>query len=77
MTPERASSLNGGHRWNETNKRCQATAPLVDGAILFCGKAAQTQQGDTEPTPAHGRGAAHGVRELARRISRLASRTKN
>ena len=51
----------------------QATAPLLDEAILSCGKA----ESETEPTPAHGRSAAHRVRELARRVSRLASRTKN
>jgi hypothetical protein len=50
----------------------QATAPLPDD-----GKADQPQQSDTEPTLAHGRGAAHVVRELARRVSRLASRTTN
>jgi hypothetical protein len=55
----------------------RATAPLPDEAILSCGKADQAQQSDTEPMPAHGRGAAHMVRELARRVSRLASRTTN
>jgi hypothetical protein len=55
----------------------QATAPLLDEAILSCGKADQPRQSDTEPTSGHGRGAAHRVRELARRISRLASRTNN
>jgi hypothetical protein len=49
-----------------------ATAPLPDD-----GKADQPQQSDTEPTLAHGRGAAQVVRELARRVSRLASRTTN
>lgn len=55
----------------------QATAPLPDQAVLSCGTADQPQQSDTEPTPAHSRGAAHVVRELARRVSRLASRTTN
>jgi hypothetical protein len=56
----------------------QATAPLPDEAILARGKANQPQQSDTEPTPAaHGRGAAYLVRELARRVSRLALKTTN
>jgi hypothetical protein len=55
----------------------QATAPLPDQAVLSCGTADQPQQSDTEPTPTHSRGAAHVVRELARRVSRLASRTTN
>jgi hypothetical protein len=55
----------------------QATAPLLDEAVVSCGKADQPRLSDTEPTPAHGRGTAHRVRELARRVSRLASRRKN
>jgi hypothetical protein len=55
----------------------QATAPLLDEAILSCGEADQRQLSDTKPTPAHGRGAAHRVRELAHRVGRLASMTKN
>ena len=52
----------------------QAAPPLLDEAILPCGKSDQPQQSDIEP---HGRGAAHIVRELARRVSRLALRTTN
>jgi len=52
----------------------QAARPLLDEAILPCGKSDQPQQSDIEP---HGRGAAHMVRELARRVSRLALRTTN
>src|ERR1700730_13846035 len=52
----------------------QATAPLPDKAILSRGKGIQPQQSDTETMPAHGRGAAHVVRELARLVSRLASK---
>ena len=55
----------------------QAAAPLPDETILSRGKGDQRQQSDTEPTPAHGRGAVHVVRELARRVSRLASRAPN
>ena len=55
----------------------EAIAPLPDEAILSRSNPDQPQQSDTEPTPAHGRGAAHIVRELARRVSRLASRTTN
>ena len=52
----------------------QAAPPLLDEAILPCGKSDQPQQSEIEP---HGRGAAHMVRELARRVSRLALRTTN
>jgi hypothetical protein len=55
----------------------QATAPLPDQAVLSCGTADQPQQSDTEPMPAYARGASHLVRELARRVSRLALRTTN
>jgi hypothetical protein len=54
----------------------QAIAPLLDEAIPSCRKY-QPQRSDTKSMPVHGRGAAHRVRELARRVSRLASRTKN
>jgi hypothetical protein len=54
----------------------QAIAPLPDEPILSHGKGDQPQQ-STEPMPAHGRGAAHVVRELARLVGRLASRAPN
>jgi hypothetical protein len=53
----------------------QATAPLLDEALPSCGKADQPQRSDTEPTLVHGRGATRMARELARRVSRIASRT--
>ena len=49
----------------------QAAPPLLDEAILPCGKSDQPQQSDIEPR------AAHMVRELARRVSRLALKTTN
>ena len=52
----------------------EATAPLTDEDILSRSKPDQPLQSDTDPTPAHG-GAAHMVRELARRVSRLALTT--
>jgi hypothetical protein len=54
----------------------QATAPLPNQAILSCGTADQPQQSDAEPTPVHSRGATHVVRQLARRVRRLASRSE-
>jgi hypothetical protein len=49
-----------------------AMSPLPNEPIL-----SEPQQRDTKPMTAHGRGAAHVVRELARLASRLASRAPN
>ena len=53
----------------------EATAPLTDEDILSRSKPDQPLQSDSDPTPAHGRSAGHMVRELARRVSRLALTT--
>ena len=53
----------------------QSTAPLPDAAVPTPGAADQSQRSEGDSAPAHGRGAASMVRELARRVSRLASRT--
>jgi hypothetical protein len=53
----------------------QAMAPLPDEVIPVQGKPELPSQVGSEPAPAHGRGAAHMVRELARRVGRLTSRT--
>jgi hypothetical protein len=55
----------------------QSIAPLPDAAAPTLGATDQPPRGEDEPAPAHGRGAGSMVRELARRVSRLASRTSN
>jgi hypothetical protein len=53
----------------------QAMAPLPDEAMPRQGKTEPRSHVESEVTPVHSRGAAQMVRDLARRVGRLTSRT--